>query len=244
MSRPTSVDGPRTLVEVVHIHKSFPHAGGELPVLKDVNLVLRPGEVCAVVGASGAGKSTLLHCLGTLDLPTRGEIRFEGRNVVDLPPAELAEFRNRTIGFVFQFHHLLPEFDALENVMMPALIARLPVRQARERAARMLDRVGLSHRLTHRPGELSGGEQQRVAIARALVMAPKLLLADEPTGNLDTKTSREVHDLLFELNAETGMAMLLVTHNMELARLSPRRIRMADGRLVEDEGPDGGEGRP
>ncbi len=215
------------------MYKSFPHASGELEVLRDVNLELGIGEVAAVVGASGAGKSTLLHCLGTLDLPTRGEIRFGGVNVVDLAPPDLARFRNETIGFVFQFHHLLPEFDALENVMMPALIGRRSGKEARALASEMLDAVGMSHRLTHRPGELSGGEQQRVAIARALVMQPKLLLADEPTGNLDTKTSQEVHELLFRLNEQHQMTMLLVTHNMDLAGQTPRMIRMADGRLVD-----------
>jgi lipoprotein-releasing system ATP-binding protein len=153
---------------------------------------------------------------------------------VSLPPPELARFRNRTIGFVFQFHHLLPEFTAVENVMMPAMIGRLPAREARERAEEILEAVGMSHRLRHRPGELSGGEQQRVAIARALVMQPKLLLADEPTGNLDTRTSDEVHALLFRLNEQHKITMLVVTHNMDLARQMPRKIRMADGRLIGD----------
>jgi lipoprotein-releasing system ATP-binding protein len=233
MSRSGPVDGPRKLVEVVNMYKTFPHASGELEVLRDLTLDLYVGEVAAVVGASGAGKSTLLHCLGTLDLPTRGQVLFEGIDVAELSPPELAKFRNATIGFVFQFHHLLPEFDALENVMMPGLIGRLPTREARERASEMLDAVGMSHRLTHRPGELSGGEQQRVAIARALVMRPKLLLADEPTGNLDTKTSADVHELLLRLNQEHQMTMLLVTHNMDLAGQAPRMIRMADGQLVD-----------
>lgn len=184
-----------------------------------------------IIGASGAGKSTFLHCLGTLDLPTRGAIRFGGMDVTSLSPVELAAFRNRTIGFVFQFHHLLPDFSALENVMMPALIARTSRREAATRATEMLTAVGMDHRLDHRPGELSGGEQQRVAIARALVMNPKMLLADEPTGNLDTHTSREVHDLLFRLNAERDLTVLIVTHNMELAAQMPRCVRMADGRV-------------
>src|SRR5690606_27204832 len=188
------------LVRVVHMIKEFAHGNGVLPVLRDVSLTMYEGEMVSIIGASGAGKSTLLHCLGTLDLPTRGQILFDGEDIVGLPPPELARFRNRTIGFVFQFHHLLPEFTALENVMMPALIARRPVREAKENALAMLEAVGMSHRLTHRPGKLSGGEQQRVAIARALVMRPKLLLADEPTGNLDTEKSDEVHQLLFRLN--------------------------------------------
>ena len=157
------------------------------------------------------------------------------RDIASLDPAQLAEFRNRSIGFVFQFHHLLPEFDALENVMMPAMIARRPRAEASELAANMLQAVGLAHRLKHRPGELSGGEQQRVAIARALVMQPKLLLADEPTGNLDTKTSQEVHDLLFRLNQEQDLTILVVTHNTELAQQMPRRVRMADGKIVDDD---------
>jgi lipoprotein-releasing system ATP-binding protein len=215
--------------------KEFAHGTGKLPVLRDVSMTLYEGEMVTIIGASGAGKSTLLHCLGTLDLPTSGQILFDGVDIAQLPPPQLADFRNRTIGFVFQFHHLLPEFTALENVMMPAMIGRLPVKEARNRAEEYLDAVGMSHRLTHRPGELSGGEQQRVAIARALVMKPKLLLADEPTGNLDTQTSDEVHKLLFRLNEEQRITMLVVTHNMELAGMMPRTIRMADGKLIRDE---------
>ncbi len=222
------------LVQVVHMTKEFVIGSQVLSVLKNVDLTLRVGEMVTIIGASGAGKSTLLHCLGTLDLPSSGSIEFEGTDIVSLPPPELARFRNRTIGFVFQFHHLLPEFTAVENVMMPAMIGRLPAREARERAEEILAAVGMSHRLRHRPGELSGGEQQRVAIARALVMRPKLLLADEPTGNLDTRTSDEVHALLFRLNEEHRITMLVVTHNMDLARQMPRKIRMADGRLIGD----------
>lgn len=229
------VQGERAeLVRVVHMTKTFAHGTGELSVLKDVNVVLGRGEMVSIIGASGAGKSTLLHCLGTLDLPSSGQILFEGKDIVQLPPNELARFRNETIGFVFQFHHLLPEFTALENVMMPAMIGRMPTRQAQEKAEHMLEAVGLSGRLKHRPGELSGGEQQRVAIARALVRDPKLLLADEPTGNLDTKTSDEVHQLLFRLNEEQQITMVVVTHNMDLARQMPRTIRMADGQLTGD----------
>ncbi|TPV95573.1 MAG: ABC transporter ATP-binding protein [Myxococcales bacterium FL481] len=213
--------------------KEFTLGARVLTVLRNVNLTLHEGEMVTIIGASGAGKSTLLHCLGTLDLPTSGEILFGNVDITRLPPPDLAQFRNRTIGFVFQFHHLLPEFDALENVMMPAMIARLPVSEARERGSEMLHSVGLADRMHHRPGELSGGEQQRVAIARALVMQPKLLLADEPTGNLDTRTSHEVHELLFRLNADHNLSMLVVTHNMELAHQMPRVVRMADG-MVSD----------
>jgi lipoprotein-releasing system ATP-binding protein len=246
----SSVRDAPTLVQVRDMYKSFQHGSRKLDVLRGVNLQLDAGEMVTIIGASGAGKSTLLHCLGTLDLPTSGEILFYPpssakagdaasgvpTDITRLPPPDLAEFRNRTIGFVFQFHHLLPEFSALENAMMPALIARIPAREAREKAEDMLAQVGMSHRLAHRPGELSGGEQQRVAIARALAMRPRLLLADEPTGNLDTKTSAEVHELLFRLNEEHDLSMLIVTHNMELAQQMPRVVRMADGRILEDGG--------
>jgi lipoprotein-releasing system ATP-binding protein len=217
------------------VKKSFLHGGRELVVLRGIDFQLLPGERVSVVGASGVGKSTLLHILGTLDLPTAGQILFDGVDVTALPPAKLAAFRNREIGFVFQFHHLLPEFSALENTMMPGLIHRLPRRECAERAERMLVRVGLRDRLTHRPGELSGGEQQRVALARALLLSPRLLLGDEPTGNLDTKTGRDMHDLFFELNLELGMTLLLVTHNDELAAQTSRKLRMIDGVIREDQ---------
>jgi len=226
--------GKGTLVEVRDLVKQFVMGPEIVPVLDGVNLTLDRGQMVAVVGASGAGKSTLLHCLGTLDLPTSGRIVFEGVDITGLSPAELAGFRNRSVGFVFQFHHLLTDFTALENAMMPALIARTPQREARQQAEAMLEAVGMAHRLTHRPGELSGGEKQRVAIARALAMRPKLLLADEPTGNLDTRTSQEVHELLFRLNEEHDLTMLIVTHSMELAAQMPRRVRMADGKILED----------
>jgi len=221
-------------VEVRGLVKSFLHGGRRLDILQGIDLVLEPGEMVAVVGASGVGKSTLLHCLGTLDLPSSGSIVIGGVEVTRMNPSQLAAFRNRSIGFVFQFHYLLPEFTALENVMMPALIQRVPRGEAEVRASRILDRVGLSHRVTHKPGELSGGEQQRVALARALILEPKLLLADEPTGNLDAHTGDEIHELFFELNAEHGTTMLVVTHNPELARRMPRRLHMVEGRLENE----------
>jgi lipoprotein-releasing system ATP-binding protein len=218
------------------VTKLFQHGGRTLTVLKGINFELRPGEIVGVVGASGVGKSTLLQIVGTLDSPTAGRIAFDGVDVTTLSPTALADFRNRHIGFVFQFHHLLPEFTALENVMMPGLIGRMNRRQCAEKAERLLVRVGLRDRLTHRPGELSGGEQQRVALARALLLGPRLLLGDEPTGNLDTKTSREMHELFFELNREMGMTLLLVTHNDELAAQTNRRLRMVDGLIQEATG--------
>src|SRR5262245_54794831 len=200
-------------------------------------MTLDAGEMVAVVGASGVGKSTFLQILGTLDLPTSGSIKFNGEELTTMTAARLSEFRNQRIGFVFQFHHLLPEFTALENVMMPALIQRIPNNVARQKAADVLGRVGLSHRLTHRPSELSGGEQQRVALARAMVLEPELLLADEPTGNLDRSTGEAIHQLFLDLNRERGSTLLVVTHNPELAQMMPRRLRMVDGgRLIEDPG--------
>jgi lipoprotein-releasing system ATP-binding protein len=223
-------------VEVTRLGKAYIHNGVPLAVLADVDLTLSPGDMVAVLGASGVGKSTFLQLLGTLDLPTSGSIRFDGEELTTMGAQRLAEFRNRRIGFVFQFHHLLPEFTALENVMMPALIQRIAVPAARKRAAEILGRVGLGHRLTHRPGELSGGEQQRVALARAMVLEPSLLLADEPTGNLDKATGDEIHKLFVELNRERGSTMVVVTHNPDLAKRMPRRLRMIDGgRLVEHE---------
>ncbi len=223
--------------------KSYLHGGRHLEVLSGVNLALDPGEMVAIVGASGVGKSTLLHILGTLDLPSSGTVEIGGEDITKMTPSRLAAFRNREIGFVFQFHHLLPEFTAEENVMMPALIQRIPRDEARRRARAVLSSVGLAQRTSHKPSEMSGGEQQRVALARALVLQPSLLLADEPTGNLDSKTGGEIHDLLVELNREHGLTLLVVTHNPELAAMMPRTLRMVDGgRLidgdVEEEGED------
>jgi lipoprotein-releasing system ATP-binding protein len=221
------------------------HSGISVRVLAHVDLSLNPGDMVAVVGASGVGKSTLLQILGTLDLPTSGTITFDNEELTRMSPSRLAEFRNRRIGFVFQFHHLLPEFTALENVMMPALIQGIAIAKARTRANEILGRVGLSHRLTHRPSELSGGEQQRVALARAMVLEPSLLLADEPTGNLDRATGEAIHQLFVELNQERGSTLLIVTHNPDLARLMPRRLRMVDGgRLVEETPGDPEHGAP
>ena len=222
-------------IVVEKLAKSYDHGGKALPILWDVDLTLQPGEMVAVVGASGIGKSTFLQILGTLDLPTAGSIKFDGEELTTMSPSRLAEFRNRKIGFVFQFHHLLPDFTALENVMMPALIQRMATERARRKARDILGRVGLAHRLTHRPGELSGGEQQRVALARAMVLEPSLLLADEPTGNLDRSTGEAIHQQFLELNRERGSTLLVVTHNPDLAVLMPRKIRMVDGgRLVEE----------
>jgi lipoprotein-releasing system ATP-binding protein len=229
-------------IEVRKLGKAYIHNGQALPVLQDVDLVLNPGDMVAVVGASGVGKSTFLQILGTLDLPTSGSIRFDGEELTLMGASRLAEFRNRRIGFVFQFHHLLPEFTAIENVMMPALIQKVSVPVARARAKDILGRVGLSHRLTHRPSELSGGEQQRVALARAMVLEPSLLLADEPTGNLDRSTGEAIHQLFLDLNSERGSTLLVVTHNPELAQLMPRKLRMVDGGRLVEEAPTGYRG--
>lgn len=206
--------------------------GRPIVVLDHLELAVHSGEVVAIIGQSGVGKSTLLHILGTLDRPTSGRVSFGGRDVFALDERAQARFRNREIGFVFQFHHLLPDFSAVENVMMPALIDGVRRSEAYRRARALLERVGLSERLEHRPGQLSGGELQRVAIARALVMAPRAVLADEPTGNLDPETAAGVHDLLLELNREQGVTFVVVTHNEELARLAHRALHLVHGKLA------------
>ena len=222
------------LIVVEALEKSFMHMGRKLDVLRGIDLTIAQGEVMAIVGPSGAGKSTLLHCIGTLDLPTKGRIWLDGEEITGLAGAKLAAIRNRSIGFVFQFHHLLPEFNALENVMMPGLIQGRSRADMKKPAQELLDEVGLSDRATHRPGELSGGEQQRVALARALVLNPKLLLADEPTGNLDTATSDVMHQLFFDINARHGTSIVVVTHNTMLANSMPRVVRLVDGLLDRD----------
>jgi len=218
------------LVEVQKIFKSYGNGAKRVEVLKGVDLVFSRGEKAAIVGASGVGKTTLLHILGTLDRPTAGKVLFEGKDVYTLNEKDLAFFRNREIGFVFQFHHLLPEFNALENTMMPCLIRGMSEEEAVSRAEAILALVGLKERISHKPGELSGGEQQRVAVARALVLEPKVLLADEPTGNLDTKTGESVFDLLQELNRIKGVTLIVVTHNLKLAEKLSRQIQLIDGK--------------
>lgn len=231
--------GAGARVVISNLSKTYHHGGVYLPVLANLSLTLERGDMAAVVGASGVGKSTFLQILGTLDLPSSGSITFNDEELTTMSPARLAAFRNQQIGFVFQFHHLLPEFTALENVMMPALVQRLPLAVAERRAKEILGRVGLTKRLTHRPSELSGGEQQRVALARAMVLGPSLLLADEPTGNLDRATGEAIHQLFLELNREHGSTLLVVTHNPELAALMPRKLRMVDGGKIVDESRQG-----
>ena len=222
------------LLRTEGLSKVFHLEGKSIEVLKDLNFSLKAGERVAVVGSSGAGKSTLLHLLGALDRPSKGEIFFNGQAFSSRTDNELADFRCKEIGFIFQFHHLLKELTALENVMMPALIQRERHSVAEKKARTWLEEVGLSHRLDHRPSELSGGEQQRVSLARALVNQPKLILADEPTGNLDQQTSAEIHELLNRVNEQLGAALLIVTHNPELAALMPRQVRMMDGQLMDE----------
>ena len=224
------MDGLKELIQVQQLYKSFGNGAKRLEVLKGIDLTFDQGEKAAIVGASGVGKTTLLHILGTLDRPTSGKVLYEGRDVFTLNEKELAHFRNREIGFVFQFHHLLPEFNAIENTMMPCLIQGLSRKEAVLRAEAILTLVGLKDRLTHKPGKLSGGEQQRVAVARALVLEPKILLADEPTGNLDFKTGESIFSLLQELNRSKGVTLVIVTHNLKLAAELPRQIHLADGK--------------
>ena len=221
------------LIRVVDLYKSYYDGLTELPVLKGVDLQVKKAEIIAIVGASGVGKSTLLHLLGGLDRPTEGTIFYAGEDIFALNDQELDRFRNEEIGYVFQFHHLLPEFTALENVAMPGLIARQKSDVAQDRAKELLEYVGLGERLEHRPSELSGGERQRVAIARALVNQPKVVLADEPTGNLDQKTSEAVHDLLWTLSDQFNQTFIIVTHNQTLAQRADRLIQLVDGQVFD-----------
>ncbi len=220
-----------TLIKTVGLRKSYHTDAGPLEVLKGIDIEVEEGEMVAVVGASGVGKSTFLHILGTLDSPTDGTVLYGGEDVFSLDDRALASFRNQRIGFVFQFHHLLPEFTALENVAMPALIYGIDRAEIRDRASGVLAALGLADRMDHRPGELSGGEQQRVAVARALIMEPMVVLADEPTGNLDTRTGDELFDLLKEINSTRGTTFVIVTHNDSLAARCSRVVKMVDGRI-------------
>lgn len=231
MNRRSNRPGGTGVIELIGVHKSFRHDGTVIDVLKGVDLRIPRGESVALTGASGVGKSTLLNVMGTLEPPTRGAVFVDGRDLGDLDEPTLCRVRNRDIGFVFQFHHLLPELNALENTAMPGMIARYPQGKARQMAEAILSRVGLSHRLRHRVGELSGGEQQRVAIARALVLGPKLLLADEPTGNLDKRTGEGVLELLMELNRDENLAMVMATHNLQFAKKMSRLLEISDGRI-------------
>ena len=215
------------MISATNIHKSF----GDLHVLKGVDLEIRKGEIITIVGKSGAGKSTLLHILGTLDKADQGTLSINGNDVSFITGKKLAAFRNEHIGFVFQFHHLLPEFTALENVCIPAYIRKTPEQEAVKRARELLDYLGLSDRLQHKPTQLSGGEQQRVAVARALINGPDVVFADEPSGNLDSQSSQELHQLLFRLRKDMNQTFVIVTHNMELAAMSDRTLTMVDGRL-------------
>jgi lipoprotein-releasing system ATP-binding protein len=221
----------QTMIAVDSLSKSFITDRGKVEVLKEVSLNISAGARIAIVGASGAGKTTFMHLLGGLDKPTSGSVTFAGKDIFSYSASELDAFRNRSIGFVFQFHQLLPEFTALENVMMPALIGRDSVQDARMKATEILAAVGLDHRLDHKPGQLSGGEQQRVAIARSLVMSPRLLLADEPTGNLDSATSDEILALLDRLHQKRDLTMVVVTHSEKVATHMDRIVRMVDGRM-------------
>ena len=219
------------LLRVEGLHKSFVTGEGRVDVLRGVDFTLKAGERLAIVGQSGVGKSTLLYILGTLDRPTAGQVYFRGDDLFAKSPQELARFRSESLGFVFQFHHLLPEFDAVENVMMPALVRGFDFAEMRRRAIAMLEEVNLGHRLGHRIGKLSGGERQRVAVARALVMNPALVLADEPTGNLDPVTGERVEDLLLHMNRSRGTALVIVTHNPALAARLGRTVTLVEGKL-------------
>jgi lipoprotein-releasing system ATP-binding protein len=221
------------MILLTNLSKTFVKDGNKIEVLRNLNLEIKKGDSLAVVGVSGAGKSTLIHILGTLDHPTSGTLAIAGNNVFEWSEKKIAAFRNSTIGFVFQLNNLLPEFTALENTMMPALISGLAKKQAVDKASQLLQDVGLEHRLKHKPGELSGGEQQRVAIARALVMEPEILLADEPTGNLDTETGKKIEDILVNLNSIKKITLIVVTHNKLLADRMSGRIGLRDGEIYD-----------
>ncbi|HNP82653.1 MAG TPA: ABC transporter ATP-binding protein [Nitrospira sp.] len=220
------------MIDVVDLYKSFPMGGRELVVLNNINLHIKRGELIAIMGASGAGKSTLLQILGTLDRPTKGTVSFDGQNLFTLTEQEQAEFRNKRVGFVFQFHHLLPEFSALENACLPAMIQKRDMADIVGEATKLLGEVGLADRLHHKPGELSGGEQQRVSVARALMQQPDLVLADEPTGNLDSHTGDALFTLLRQLNRSRGTTFVIVTHNDKLSSQADRIVSMQDGMIV------------
>jgi lipoprotein-releasing system ATP-binding protein len=222
-----------SVLRAVGVRRGFSEGGTRLDVLKQVDLAVAPGERLAIVGASGSGKTTLLQVLGGLDAPDGGQVLVQGRDIHGMPERERCQLRNRAVGFVYQFHHLLPEFSALENVAMPLLVRRVPADEARQRAEALLDRVGLSTRLTHRPHQLSGGERQRAAVARALVTDPALVLADEPTGNLDGANARQVFELMLELNRDKGTALIVVTHDLQLASRMERVLTLTDGNLHE-----------
>ena len=218
------------MIKGINISKSY----NQLTVLKNVSIEIKQGEIVVIVGKSGAGKSTLLHILGTLDRPSSGEVYLNNKLVSGLSDSELSNFRNKHIGFVFQFHHLLPEFTAIENVMIPSLISKVSKKEAEKRAKELLDYLGLAARITHKPSQLSGGEQQRVAVARALMNKPLVIFADEPSGNLDTQTSKELHELFYQLNKDFNQTFVIVTHNTELASMANRTIQMQDGNVISN----------